>query len=272
MQKFTDNISFLIFTGIAGMLMLAISFILVHVRSQNILLKQRDITQKVQLNHQQELLQATIHSQEKERQRIGQDLHDDVGTALSNLRLLVDSIDAKFDTDHHKFSVKSKQMIDKVIGDVRHISHDLSPPGIELYGFLGALNDLCEEITTAGTHQINIHNQAGQALESFNKIEVVSIYRIMKELLNNTIKHADATLINIWFIQDLQEINVIYEDNGRGMGTEINTGKGMGIFNIESRLKVIGATEIHLDLDFRGYRFQFTQQKIESFFAIIYLP
>lgn len=257
MQKFTDNITFLIFTGIAGMLMLAISFILVHFRSQNNLFKQRDITQKLQLNHQQELLQATIHTQEKERQRIGQDLHDDVGTALSNLRLLVDTLDSNFNASANKFAARSKEMIDKVIGDVRHISHDLSPPGIELYGLLGTLEDFCEEIVMLGNHKINVHNQAFDALESLTNIEAVSIYRIIKELLHNTIKHADATHINIWFIQDFQVMNVIYEDNGRGMGIENNKGKGMGIFNIESRLKVIGATEIHLDLDFRGYRFQF---------------
>jgi len=90
MQVSPDNIYILITLGMAGTLILVSSFILYSIRNQNKLLRQREQFQQAELAHQKELLGAVIASQEAERKRIGQDLHDDVGTTLSGLRLLIE--------------------------------------------------------------------------------------------------------------------------------------------------------------------------------------
>lgn len=133
-----DNISILLIITTGGVFLLVISFIVIFIRHQNKLLKQKDRAQQAELLHQQELLKTIIVSQETERKRIGQDLHDDVGTALSNLRITIEMFDEMSPSGYHDFSMNCRQLIDRVVTDVRQISHNLSPPGIELYGFGGA--------------------------------------------------------------------------------------------------------------------------------------
>jgi len=241
MQAIADNLYVLIITGIAGSFLLVVSFIVIQVRNQNKFLKQRAQLQQVELQHQQELLKTVIVSQEEERKRIGQDLHDDVGTALSNLRIIIEMFNLDTVASRADFSTSSKRLIDKVIQDVRHISHNLSPPGIELYGFMGALEELCEFITLSGKLHIHIDNQAGVAPDELSQAASISLYRVMEELLNNTIKHADANRVDITFATTQDSMLVSYHDDGKGMAPEVRQGKGMGQKNIESRLGIIDA-------------------------------
>jgi signal transduction histidine kinase len=257
MQKIVDNIYILIFAGMGGMMMFAISFILMHIKSQNKFLKQKDREQKLQLEHQQELLRTVINSQEVERKRIGQDLHDDVGTALSNLRLVIAIFNEDTQVGLNKFSNNCKTIIDKIIKDVRNISHNLSPPGIELYGFSGALEELCDSIIEFRSIQITIHNKAEPIIEQLSAVEAISLYRVMEELLNNTIKHAEASLIDIYFLVEDHQLFVIYKDNGIGLSTALKSQKGMGLHNIESRLEMIGATITLPTTANKGYQCQF---------------
>lgn len=245
------------FAGVGGMFILTISFILLNVKIQKRLLRQKDREHQSQLQHQEQLLQAIINSQEAERKRIGQDLHDDVGTALSNLRLTIDLFNQDTETSIPGFSTKCKQMIDKVIQDVRHISHNLSPPGIALYGFLGALEELGDTLTSTQTMQIQIHNQAQEKIDALEPEQHISLYRVMEELLNNTLKHAQANQINISFSMHNNQLMVTYQDNGRGIAAGSKSAKGMGMHNIESRLKVIGAEITASITPQSGYECQF---------------
>ncbi len=241
MQKFADNIYVLIITGISGSFLLVVSFIIIQIRNQNRLFMQKKKLDEAEIAHQKELLQTVIESQEAERKRIGQDLHDDVGTALSNLRITIEMFnqDEKISADN--FRGKSKGIIDKVIQDVRNISHNLSPPGIELYGFLGALEELCESIEESGAFTININNRAGDLPDMLNQQKALSLYRVMQELLNNTIKHARAENVIIDFEVEGDDMLIGYSDDGIGMPVEEKMKRGMGISNIESRLGIIDA-------------------------------
>lgn len=257
MQKI-DDIYFLIFGGLmVGMMIFAVSFILMHIKNQNTFLKQRDREQKLQLSHQQELLHTVINSQEAERKRIGQDLHDDVGTALSNLRLTIDIFNEHSPTGLSQFTGNSKIIIDKIINDVRNISHNLSPPGIALYGFLGALEELCDAVSELRSIQIKILNKADSILNELNAIQSISMYRVFEELIHNTIKHANATIIDIQFMEQDGQLLVSYTDNGKGISQDLKSKKGMGLHNIESRLEMIGAKIIHPATTHVGYQCQF---------------
>lgn len=129
-----DNLYILIILSIVGAFSLIVSFVLIHFRNLNRLAKQEEQLQKAQLQYQIELLEAVIRSQEVERKRIGQNLHDDVGTVLSNLRITVEmyqrSAGAPGSLD--AFTASCKTIIDKVIMEVRHISHNLSPVSLDL--------------------------------------------------------------------------------------------------------------------------------------------
>lgn len=120
-----DNISYLVVVGMLGVFLLITLMIVLQIRNQNKLLHQQRKLSEAEVTHQKNLLQAVITSQESERQRIGSDLHDEVGSVLSSLRLLIEKNSITEQQDA-AFALQSKQLIDRVITRVRHISHNLS--------------------------------------------------------------------------------------------------------------------------------------------------
>lgn len=243
-----DNIYVLLLISIGGVFLLVISFIIIFVRHQNRLIKQREELQRSELMHQQELLKTVIVSQEAERKRIGQDLHDDVGTALSNLRITIEMF-KESDMDREVFSTTCKKLIDRAIQDTRHISHNLSPSGISLYGFMGALEELTEFITSTGKLEVNLSDDTGDRIDELSPDALISLYRVLEELLNNTLKHANATEADIFFTLEEDLLLISYHDNGCGIPATVKMGKGIGQQNIESRLSIIGAV---FDLESSG--------------------
>jgi len=228
----------------SGTFILVSSFILFSIRNQNKLLKQRQQFQQAQIAHQKELLHAVIESQEAERKRIGQDLHDDVGTTVSGLRLLIDMFipASENDTRHIAFLQSSKSIIDKIVKDVRNISHNLSPTTLRYYGLAAAITEHCTIINQSGKLGITLTNDAETLLEKLTLPVSTALYRVLEELLNNTIKHSGASKANILFTPGNNSLIIDYADNGKGLMPEgVTAKKGMGLQNIESRLLNINA-------------------------------
>lgn len=227
--------------GMGGALLLVIAFIALHMRNQNRLLHERELQQEKEIEHQKSLLAAVIQSQETERKRIGQDLHDDVGSALANLRLTIDMFDSKTITPDNfkKFALTYKQSIDHIITDVRHISHNLSPPRLSLFGLNAALEDLTDIIPRSGI-KLSMDNQAADAITGLDLTVITTLYRVFEELINNTIKHAAASHIYIALSAENGSLLIDYKDDGIGLQLKGKT-KGMGMQNIESRLNMINA-------------------------------
>jgi signal transduction histidine kinase len=241
MQKTTDNLALLVILGTVGIFLMVASFILIYIRNQNKLLQQRQQLQQAQLAHQKELLQVVIESQEEERIRIGRDLHDDVGAAISSLRLIIEMFKPVTADEHYNaFIKKSKGIIDKMMTDVRNISHNLSPTALTYYGLGFAIEEQCAIINQSGKLSIEFNNHAASNLEVLSLPVSTALYRVLEELLNNTIKHANATKSTLNFTSDNGLLVIKYTDNGVGMDPK-QTNKGIGLHNIESRLTVINA-------------------------------
>lgn len=242
MNAVADNIFILVAGGMGGAVLLVIAFIALHMRNQNKLLQERELQQQTEIEHQKSLLSAVIQSQETERKRIGQDLHDDVGAGLSNLRLTLDMLDHNTITPEgfKKFAAAYKQSIDHVITDVRHISHNLSPPRLSLFGLSAALEDLTDIIPRSGI-KLNLANQATEVITGLDITVTTTLYRVFEELINNTIKHAAASHIAIKLSADVKTLLIEYNDDGIGLQLNGKLNKGMGMQNIESRLNMINA-------------------------------
>jgi signal transduction histidine kinase len=244
MQKITDNIFFLVLLATIGSALLVVSFIFITVYNSNKLLKQKRKLQDAEINYQKELLYAVIDSQEKERQRIGMDLHDEVGATLSALRIIIENF-----TDTMKalpgadlFSVQSKSIIDTVITSTRNISHDLSPLRKGSYDLLDALDDVKDRLNQTGKIQMTLQNESMQ-LANLNNTISLALYRVFAELVNNTIKHAGAQQITLMIAEAEERILFHYKDDGTGIQQNVKTVReGIGMRNIESRLRMIGAT------------------------------
>jgi signal transduction histidine kinase len=260
MQKTTDNIFVLVIIATVVAFLMIASFILIYIRNNNKLLRQRQQLQQAQLAHQKELLQVVIESQEEERKRIGRDLHDDVGAAISSLRLIIDMLDPHADGNNYSQFIKtSKSIIDKMMTDVRNISHNLSPATLSYYGLWVAVEELCNIINQSGKLEIILVNNAMQMLENMELPISTALYRVLEELINNTIKHARSTKADLSFTAEDKMLIIEYADNGVGMDvTTLN--KGMGLQNIESRLTVIEAAYNIKTAPGKGFYIQIKQQ------------
>lgn len=240
-----DNTAVLIILAMVGVFIFVSAFIIYSVRNQNKLLRQRQEFQQAQIEHQKELLRATIEMQEAERKRIGQDLHDDVGSTISGLRLLIEMFKptGKDDDSFKEFTRSSKIIIDKIVKDVRNISHNLSPTTLRYYGLSAAVAEHCTMISQSGKLNVDFRNEAEQELSTLPINTATALYRVLEELLNNTIKHSGASAAVITVKRRDNILLLDYADNGKGLtvSPEIFK-KGMGMQNIESRLLNINAS------------------------------
>jgi len=236
------NIYYYVMAGMVGTFLLFVSMMLFYIKYRKNLLQQQYQMKEAEVHHQKALLHAVITTQEQERKRIGMDLHDEVGSKLSSLRLVVENF---ADKDVHalprdEFNATCKSVIDSVIGNVRNISHNLSPSLRGIYGFHDAVEDFCDSINHTGKIHIDVSFTYNISKVKLDENVALAFYRVIAELINNTIKHANADNINIVFSLSHGLYTIDYKDNGIGMPKGVK-GSGMGMQNIESRLGMIGA-------------------------------
>ncbi len=182
-------------------------------------------------------LEAMVNGQEAERTRIATELHDSLGGMLSTLKLQYDSLQVDHDQlSHDPDYEKIMDLIDLACKDVRDIARNLKPNALENLGLSAALRDLVNRYSIRGVLEISLHvNDIDGYLNDDAKLHV---YRIIQELLNNALKHAHASEIDVQVNKNDKEIFVMVEDNGTGFVIdEIN--KGLGLDNLQSRVSLL---------------------------------
>ncbi|MBL4709967.1 MAG: sensor histidine kinase [Flavobacteriales bacterium] len=187
-------------------------------------------------NQESEALNAMLKGQEEERERIAKELHDGVGGTLAALKLTLRKEGNVVDEEDLK-------TVDLAVMEVRNIAHNLSSGLLEKQGLGVALKELKANIERTGKLKFNLFLQSG--LAEVRQEAAIELYRIVQELTNNTIKHAQATEISLQTNVNEESFNLIFEDDGIGFDkkTQID---GMGIRNIEARVKKINGN-FHLD-------------------------
>ncbi len=188
---------------------------------------------------QKERLKVVLDAQEQERRNIAQDLHDEVGSRLATLKLYVSSL-----TNYLKESAEAEKLKEEVFNiihislvDIRRLLRELSPRTLDQYGYSAAVEELVHKINA--TDQIHVTFECRKLPEQLPKGIETGLYRITQELLNNTLKHANASEITISVIPSGGTISFFYSDNGQGFSYE-KASKGLGVNNIESRVSVLG--------------------------------
>lgn len=197
---------------------------------------------RAQEDHMLDLQKATIETQEKEKRRIAQDLHDEIGVNLSAIRLLVKQLKRKLDLvpEYTTTAQLITEAIDATIGTTRRIAHDLMPSSLEKLGLIESLEGLCQELNDISEIEIVYKNTCGRK-PLLEKMIQVQVYRIVKEILNNSIKHANARQIELALAQKEGCLIVKIKDNGIGFSLENSREQGMGIKSIENRCCLIQA-------------------------------
>jgi two-component system, NarL family, sensor kinase len=237
----SENLKLLQFllSGMLVMFLLAGGVILFFLIYQRRLHKQQMQISEMESAHKLDLLHSNIESVELERKRIAADLHDEVGSMLSTLRLMIGRVATGSNERTRKIVEESTEMIDQGIATVRRLSHHIMPPGLEMFGLVDSIEVLCEKISDSG--KIDASLSPTNTIQRFAPKIELGLYRIAQELTNNTIKHAGAS--HITFTLDIQTDQIImtYSDDGKGMDPGLlKNGRGLGLKNIESRVSFLG--------------------------------
>ncbi|MBA2423186.1 MAG: sensor histidine kinase [Chitinophagales bacterium] len=184
---------------------------------------------------QAELLKAIVETQEKERGRIAMDMHDELGPLLSAVKLHVGAIKNTPPLDLTAVVLDTQDLLDEAIGQIRQIIRDLVPRNIHQKGLAGAIYDMQQYFETYSSVKIHLH--LDELTERFSLQSEINIYRIIQEIVNNAVKHAETKEIIIAFHKNDQHLKIEISDKGKGFDfTKISNGSGLK--NIESRIRL----------------------------------
>ncbi len=203
--------------------------------------KRHQLKQKAQLqtaifNQQTLATQAVLDGEERERKRIAADLHDGVGQTIMALKMNLLGIN-----DHIKFeNPKAKEIYEKAVDlatesakEVRSISHQMMPNALIKSGLASAIREFLQNIEL---QNLKINLEVNNLNEPLEPTTEKVLYRVIQELVNNVIKHAQANTLNISIDKTDKEIVAKIEDNGKGFDTERPDYEGIGLKNIQDRI------------------------------------
>jgi PAS domain S-box-containing protein len=216
-----------------------------EIRRSRDLMKKRVEERTAELtNSQSQLRQLTdrlVTALEEERRRISRELHDEAGQALISLKYGLASIESNI-PENNKYArqrlVESMDSIDRLMQQIRTLSHSLRPPVLEIAGINLCLKDYCDEI--AKRIGLPILYQ-GEEIPGLSDEIGISLYRFVQEALTNIVKHARATKVEVRLQYGKDQVVLSVSDNGRGMDVKPKS-DGIGLIGIEERLTLIGGS------------------------------
>jgi PAS domain S-box-containing protein len=203
----------------------------------------RDITERKQTERR--VLNAIIETEEKEKERFAKDLHDGLGTLLSSINIYISLLKSGKvdDTQRDNLFDYTKGLIDEAIMNAKEIANNLRPNIISRFGLVASVKSLCEKINHTGVITIDFTTTNVKKDELFSKDIEVPFYRIINELINNTLKHASADRVDMHLTKENRTLMLTYTDNGKGFNVEetlrSRSNKGMGLSNIASRVNAM---------------------------------
>jgi signal transduction histidine kinase len=224
--------------GVVGIISLSIFLILylrLKARKNRIIAEQRIR----QLEEEKKLLAARflVEGQEEERKRIATELHDGLGVLLSATKMQFTSIkDTK--PENKPLIEKATKFLEQASNDVRKISHNMMPGLLTKLGLCEALEDLFEKIDES--EGVTAYCEIKGARERLPENQEIMVYRIVQEMVNNTLKHAEASNIKLKIDVLPGKLDIRYSDNGKGFNVEeMLEKKSIGLQSIKSRVKFL---------------------------------
>ncbi len=206
--------------------------------------KQEEINQQkvTALIQEQELnlIKASIEGQDEERKRIAQELHDSIGGNLAGIKLQFASMEG----DSKKLKSLTGQ-IDETYQLVRDISHTLIPKKFKENAFTELIQEYIKSISNTGELEVAFHPHPEREINAIEEKHQMEIYKIIQELMTNTLKHAEASKVDIHLSLINNELSLLFEDNGKGFETT-NSSDGIGFENIKNRIQELSGI-LHID-------------------------
>ncbi|MES2418137.1 MAG: sensor histidine kinase [Bacteroidota bacterium] len=233
----------LIYFLIAGALALLIISLLSYRNYKHRQKLQQAKIDELETEKQLTATEAVLKGEEQERTRLAKDLHDGLGGMLSGIKFSLNNMKENLimtPDNAHAFE-RSIDMLDSSIKEMRRVAHNMMPEILVKYGLDTALKEFCAEIDRSGVLHVNYQSVGMQQAEIPQTVSV-TIYRVIQELINNAIKHANAKNILVQLHQSDQEklLAITVEDDGNGFDTNLaKQSNGMGWLNIQNRVEFL---------------------------------
>ena len=209
--------------------------------------KQRE--EKLLKNAELASIDAMISGQEKERKKIAQDLHDDIGSSLTTARMCIENVVQRSKEEESiKVLENAYALLNETYSKVRNISHAQKSSILNAHGLIGSLEEFADRINAGKSLNVEIihHGMKGSLSNSLE----LGLFRIIQELLNNTIKHSQAKHASIILTGYEDHIDIIVEDDGNGFTPDLKNQEGTGLKSIKSRIiNLEGTMEIDTKLN-----------------------
>ena len=195
----------------------------------------------LRLQAQKNIMKATLDGQEKQREEIGQELHDNINQVLASVQLLL-SLLRTDDAAKADIISRSRESVNYCVEEIRRLSHSLTPPSLKEISLKDSIEGMIDKIPfVKGEHvKLEITGLDENILSDGLK---VTIYRIIQEQLNNILKYASASDIHVRITQNHYKLTLLIEDNGQGFDVKAKR-KGIGLANITSRAELYNGQAI----------------------------
>lgn len=226
---------FILFIALLGVVLFIAIIILIAARQKVVSQKRKLAEQKIiQLEKEKQLVatHALIEGETSERARLSKDLHDGLGGLLSVTKHKIANMKGSLTIPDDQVGVfnSALEMLDNSIKELRRVAHNLMPESLMRYGLNSAISDFCNSIDKVNYNFYGVEKRLDEKLE-------VAAFRIVNELVNNSLKHANASKINVQLVQEENRISLTVYDNGCGFEPKsIDKTKPGGLNNIESRV------------------------------------
>jgi len=229
MEELNFKITIVGLVGFAVLTLLVIFFIITLLRNQKL---------KVNLERDQTL--KDIQLLENERARIAADLHDDLGSLISAIKLNLECLNTFNHPENDIILEKTALYIDSTMQKIRDISNDLMPKMLEQNGLIPAVTDFMNMLDAKSKAKIKLINEISDENSIFKEVKT-HIFRIIQELLSNAVKHANASEINLLISLKNKTIKIKVNDNGVGFNehSDISKMKSNGLRNILRRTQLM---------------------------------
>lgn len=198
------------------------------------------------LNRQRQLLNkriltAVLRTEEKSRSRFSKELHDGLGPLLSSARMSLSALarDGQ-NPEQQEIIANTTYVIDEAIRSLREISNNLSPHVLSDFGLARGVQNFISK--SAAMHDVKIRFTTNLRGERYDPDVEVIVYRVICELINNSLKHSGCSEINLSLSKSGNLLSLDYSDNGKGFDPEAMTDCGMGLSNIASRINSLNGT------------------------------
>lgn len=228
-----EEVVFVIIVVILVMIFMAIMFLVFLTRNKT--RKNQLIFENERMRHEYEdaLLNTRLEIQEHTMNYISSEIHDNIGQTLSLARIQMNN------EDEPESASMADELLGKAIADLRLLSHNLNTNHIRETGFIEAVQSLASQFERTGRYEIDIKNETSGELY-IDEEKGLIVFRIIQEVLNNVIKHANATRIAIEIEQQAHEASITITDNGDGFEPESVKSSGIGLKNMRDRIRLVG--------------------------------